>query len=183
MTKIPQHRVTLILSTLTLAFAAGSMSAQAGSGNGAASSQDRHFLEDTAQDSNFEIKTGRLALQKSSSADVKQYAEMIIHDHTQLNEQIRSTDAAVSITPPAGMSVKDDATYAELKVLSGETFDKAYIKGLIKGNVESVNQAKSEVSSTSVPTIKSLAQRRLALDEKHSARAEKLAQIHDVQAQ
>ena len=77
----------------------------------------------------------------------------------------------------------DDARYAELKVLSGDSFGKAYIKGLVKGNVESMNHARSEIAGTSVPVMRSLAERRLTLDTKHSKRAEALAQAHHIDAQ
>ncbi len=70
---------TCLLGTLTLAPAFAHAQT--------ATDKDKQFLKDTAEDSNYEIKTGQLALQKSSSADVKQYATMIIHDHTQRPHQ------------------------------------------------------------------------------------------------
>ena len=56
---------------------------------------DKSFLTDTAQDSAFEIKSGELALKKSSSADVKAYAQMVINDHHQLQRQVEDADRAV----------------------------------------------------------------------------------------
>ena len=173
-----RNKATAALLALTLAMGVGVAQAQATDG-------DKEFLKDTAQDSAFEIRSGELALQKSSSPDVKAYAEMVIRDHHQLEQQVKSTDAAVNVTPPSpgSMAVGDDARYAELKVLSGESFDKAYIKGLLKGNQESMNHARSEVAGTAVPAIKSLAEHRLALDTKHTRRAEALAQAHHIEAQ
>ncbi len=148
-----------------------------------ASTQDKQFLKETAQDSNFEIKTGQLALQKSQSEDVKRYATMVIHDHTQLKPEIRSADSAAGVEPisPGSMSVEDDAKYAEMKVLTGNTFDETYIKGLVKGNAQAVQEAQSEASDSSVPAVKKLAVRRAALDSKHTERAKQLAQAHNIQ--
>ena len=166
------------LTAAVLALGAGIARAQATDG-------DKDYLKDTARDSAFEIRTGELALQKSPSADVKAYAQMVIHDHRQLEQQVKSTDAAVHVTPPSpnSMDVSDDARYAELKVLSGDSFDKAYIKGLVKGNQDSVNRAHSEIDGTSVPPIKTLAEHQLALDTKHTKRADALAQAHHIDAQ
>ena len=118
-----------------------------------ASSADKDFLKDTAQDSNYEIKTGQLALQKSSSADVKQYANMVIQDHTQLEQQEAAAQASADTNakPVLDMSVSDAASYSKLKLLSGDSFDQAYIKGLLSGNDEAVQKAKGEAPSSTVP--------------------------------
>ena len=163
--------------TLMLAFALG-----AGTLHAQVSSQDKTFLDDTAKDTNYEIKTGQLALKKSGSADVKQYAAMVIRDHTALKPQIAKADAAANVTPPQAdsLTVSDRASYAELEVLSGNLFDKAYIKGLVKGNQQAVDESKSEAAGSTVPAVKALAARRLTLDAKHTEAAKKLAQAHGI---
>ncbi len=173
------------LAALVLAMGFGTGLVHAQTGGSGVSDQDRQFLKNTAQDSNFEIKTGQLALQKSTSSDVKQYATMLIRDHTQLKQQMKAVDTTEKLTDPSptSMSIKDTATYTELKVLSGDSFDKAYIKELVKGNEEGLEEAKSEVSSSTVAPIKQLAQHRVALDTKHTEGAKQLAQAHHIQAQ
>ena len=172
-------------AVLVFALSVGTGLVQAQTPGNGVSDQDRQFLKNTAQDSNFEIKTGQLALQKSQSSDVKQYATMVIRDHTQLKQQMKSVDSTENIPPasPTSMSVKDTTTYTELKVLSGDSFDKAYIKELVKGNEEGLRDAKSEASSSTVAPIKQLAEHRVSLDTKHTEKAKQLAQAHNIQAQ
>ena len=148
-----------------------------------ASSQDTQFLQDIAQDSNFEIGTSKLALQKSQSADVKQYANMVIHDHTQLKSKIKSADRAAQVTPtpPTSMTSSDQGVYDTLKGLSGNDFDQAYIKELIKGNDQIQKEEKSEASDSGVPAVKSLATQSATIDSKHTEKAKQLAQAHHVQ--
>ena len=147
-----------------------------------ASDADKTFLDNTAQDSNFEIKTGQLALKKSSSADIKAYAHMVIRDHTALLSQTKRADEAAGVTPQGTdtMSISDRARYAELDVLTGKTFDDSYIKGLVKGNADSTNEAKSEASSTTFSPVKTLATHRLTMDSKHTKAADALAHTHNV---
>ena len=147
-----------------------------------ASDQDKKFLDDTAQDSNFEIKTGQLALRKSSSADVKAYANMVIHDHTLLLQGTERADKVTNVTPQGtdSMSIGDRARYAELDLLSGKTFDDSYIKGLVKGNEESLLAAQNEASSSAIPAVKALAQKRVSMDAKHTARAKQMAAAHHI---
>ena len=149
----------------------------------APSDQDKHFLQEIAQDSNYEIKTSQLALQKSKSEDIKQYATMVIHDHMQLKQQIRAAGAAAKVTPtsPSSMSVSDRAAVAKLEILSSDTFDQSYIKSLVKGNDEIQKDEKSEASDSSLPLVKSLAEHSAALDTKHAAKAKQLASAHNIQ--
>ena len=147
-----------------------------------ASDGDKKFLDETAQDSNYEIKTGQLALQKSGSADVKAYATMLIHDHTSLLQETARADKAAGVSPQgtSTMSVSDRASYAKLDLLSGKTFEDSYIKGLLDGNDEAIREAQAEISSSTVPAVKQLATHRLALDKKHAAGAKQLATAHHV---
>ncbi len=165
---------------LAMVFTVGASAAQGQT----ASSADKDFLKDTVQDSNYEIESGRLALQKSSSADVKQYANMIIQDHTQLEQQEAAAEKAANTDakPVLDMSVSDAASYSKLKLLSGDSFDQAYIKGLLKGNDEAVQKAKQEAQSSTVPAIQKLATHRAALDTKHAQRAKLLAEAHHISA-
>ena len=172
----------LRVGAMTVALVVGLGASQAQTA-GDPSSQDKQFLKDTAQDSNYEIKTGQLALQKSSSADVKQYANMLVRDHTRLNQETAAAESAVKMeaTSAGSMSLGDTASYAKLKLLSGDSFDQAYIKGLVKGNADSEREGKAEASGSAVPAIKKLAEHRVALDTKHTQKAEQLAQAHHVQ--
>ena len=174
-----QQRTALRSATIALGLTLGTGLAFA-----QATDMDKTFLKDTAQDSNFEIKTSRLALSKSPSADVKAYASMVLHDHNQLQPVIGMADkaAGVDTLSPGSMGVDDDAKYAELKILSGKSFDDAYIKGLVKGNAESVQKEKAEYDATQVPAVKRLAKRAYDDDTKHTEKGKQLAAAHNIQS-
>ena len=167
-------------AALVLALSWGTANASAQSTT--ASSQDTQFLQDLAQDSNFEIGTSKLALKNSQSTDVKQYATMVIHDHKELKREIKSADHATRQAPmPAtSMTSNDQGVYDNLKGLSGTDFDQAYIKQLIKGNDQIQKEEKSESSDSTVPMVKNLATQSAAIDTKHADKAKQLAQAHNV---
>ena len=172
--------MTVAAMLLPMVLGVGKAIAQAG-GRGP-TDQDKHFLTEIAQDSNYEIKTGQLALKKSQSADVKAYATMLIHDHTQLKQQIRVADTAASVTLSGAdsLSIADRASYTKLELLSGDSFDQAYIKGLIKGNDEIQKDEKAVAADSAVPAVKKLAAHSAALDTKHAEKAKELAAAHKV---
>lgn len=63
---------------LTFALMAGSISAAM-----AATSND--FVDDATQGGITEVEAGKLALEKSSAADVKTFAQHMVTDHTKTN--------------------------------------------------------------------------------------------------
>ncbi len=170
------YRMALAVVAVALSIGTGIAMAQA-------TEMDKTFLKDTAQDSNFEIRTSRLALSKSPSADVKAYATMVLHDHNQLQPVIGVADkaAGVDTLSPGSMGLDGDAKYAELKVLSGKTFDDAYIKGLIKGNVDTLQKEKAEYDATTIPAVKKLSKKAYDDDTKHAEKAKQLAAAHNIQ--
>jgi len=79
-----------------------------------------------------DIENGKLALEKSKNADVKQFANEMIAAHTQLNQQGSALLTKLGVTPadnPTSTSIKTggESSRATLKGLSGADFDKAYV--------------------------------------------------------
>jgi putative membrane protein len=148
-----------------------------------ASAQDAQFLADLAKDSNFEISSSRLALEKTDSGDVKQYARMVIRDHKSLMQQIRAAEKAIGAypAPPKQMTREDQKMLQQLESLSGDAFEQAYIKQLVQGNDHIQQEEESESAQSAVPAVRALAQRSLAVDQKHAQSAKSLATVRHVQ--
>jgi putative membrane protein len=80
----------------------------------------------------WDVETGTLALEKSRNKDVRDFAKMMIHDHTAVRKLGRDLATKLKVTPtPPG---KDFALYQahlaamkQLKSLDGKAFDKAYM--------------------------------------------------------
>jgi putative membrane protein len=88
--------------------------------------RDRAFLRDAYSDGLAEIQMGKLALEKSSNSDVKAYAQMMIDDHTEINEKIEPIAQSTGVTLVKGIGKSDQAEYNKLKDMSGDAFDKEY---------------------------------------------------------
>lgn len=52
------------------------------------SASERQFVRSSLETNNAEISAAHLALDRTTSNDVKQFAERMIHDHTMLNNQL-----------------------------------------------------------------------------------------------
>jgi putative membrane protein len=81
---------------------------------------------------NVDIAGGKLAAQKTSNPKVKEFAELMVRDHTSVNKQATELAKKLKITPeesPTSKSLKADgaASLSKLRKLSGADFDKAYV--------------------------------------------------------
>lgn len=107
----------------------------AGSGTGqntsrkmAVSAADKKFMMMAAMGGMAEVEMGRLALEKSSSDAVKQYAQKMIDDHTAANNELMQVASAKGITLPTQPDAKQMALMAKMQKLSGAEFDMMYVK-------------------------------------------------------
>lgn len=166
-------------SALLLSLGAGAVLAQAPARSDA-SSMDKEFLREATEGSNFEIRLAQLALQKSSTDDVKQFAHMMIADHTRLNEQMKPVAADAGVTPPIGISSKDKALYAKLKGLNGDAFDQAYIRDMVQDHTEDLKAFRNEAHNGQLPSETQAAAAGAQVVSTHLAAAKQLAQAHRV---
>jgi putative membrane protein len=95
--------------------------------NDKASASDKKFLKEAMQGGMAEVEFGQLASQKAQSADVKQFGQKMVDDHTKLNDQLKPAASQLGITPPASLNMKHKAISTKLNKLSGDSFDIAYI--------------------------------------------------------
>ncbi|WP_296652688.1 DUF4142 domain-containing protein [Paraburkholderia sp.] len=79
-----------------------------------------------------DIDAGKLAESKSGSKDVKAFAERMVTDHTGVNKAATDLVTRLNVKPesnPTSQSLQQggDANLANLKTLSGASFDRAYV--------------------------------------------------------
>ena len=110
----------------------------------AASNPDAAFYKNAAEAGISEVEAGKLAQDKASNQKVKDFGAMMVSDHSAAGEKLKALAASKDMTLPSSSSVGQMASKAKLEVLSGETFDKSYIKGQLKAHREAVALFKKE---------------------------------------
>jgi putative membrane protein len=113
----------------------------------AASNPDASFYKNAAEGGISEVDAGHLAQDKGNSQQVKDFGAMMVKDHSAANEKLQSIAASKNITLPTSASVGQMATKAKLDVLSGDTFDKSYVKGQISAHRQTVALFRKEIRS------------------------------------
>lgn len=138
------------------------------------SKSDEEFMMKAAQGSTAEIQMAQMAQQKASSQEVKDYARKIEQDHTAASSKLKAiaTDRQVSL--PSDVGPKHQEMAAKLGAMSGEDFDRAYVKAMIKDHKADV-KAFSKASERSMDTdLKTFASTTLPTLKDHLQTAEQL---------
>jgi putative membrane protein len=136
---------------------------------------DTKFIKAAAEGGMAEVALGQLAVEKASSSDVKKFGQRMVDDHSKANEQLKQLAAQKKVKLPQELSAKDKATKASLEKLSGEQFDQAYMKGMVKDHKKDVNEFRRESTSAQDPDVKQFATETLPTLEDHLKQAESLA--------
>jgi putative membrane protein len=124
---------------------------------GADSSPDSTFYKNAAEGGISEVELGNLAQKKSNNESVKDFGAMMVKDHTAANDKLKDVAASKNISLPTSASMGQMATKAKLEVLSGDTFDQSYIRGMIKDHEEAIAMFKKEAASGQDPDAKAFA--------------------------
>ncbi|CAH0125437.1 DUF4142 domain-containing protein [Pseudomonas carnis] len=146
---------------LTFMLIAGSISTAM-----AATSND--FVDNAA-----EVEAGKLALEKSSSADVKTFAQHMVTDHTKANQELMALAKKLDIEVPDDAALTDQAKKAILE-MRDESFDKAYANNQVAAHEKTVELFKKEAASSDNPELKAFATKTLPTLEAHLKMAKEL---------
>ena len=96
-------------------------------GGSTAAKADSKFMGDIAQANLAEIATGKLALEKTQSDDVKKFARQMVDDHTKALDELTALASKKGVTLPDAPNAMQKSEAAALRVLSGKTFDNRYM--------------------------------------------------------
>jgi len=95
----------------------------------AVSASDKEFVVKAAHGGMMEVEMARVALEKASSADVKQYAQRMIDDHTKANGELTqlASNKGIAIPSDADHMKMVEKDKADMSKWSGADFDKKYM--------------------------------------------------------
>jgi putative membrane protein len=122
-----------------------------------ADSPDASFYKKAAEGGIAEVEAGNLAQTKANSQQVKDFGAMMVKDHTAANDKLKALAATKDVTLPSSSSVGQMATKAKLEVLTGDTFDKSYIKGQIEAHRSTAALFRKEIATGQDPDAKAIA--------------------------
>ncbi|MGA7914500.1 MAG: DUF4142 domain-containing protein [Candidatus Acidiferrales bacterium] len=166
--------VLAVLATLSISFccAASPLYAkttkQASTHHTAATTMtDQQFADAAAAGNMAEVKLGQLAQDKGQNQTVKDFGKRMVTDHSKANDELKTAAEKDSITLPDKLTAHDQAQYDRLSKLSGEAFDRAYARDMVRDHREDIAAFQHEANDGKVTGIKDFASQTLPTLEDH----------------
>jgi putative membrane protein len=136
---------------------------------------EREFVTKAAQGGKMEVQLGQLAAEKARSADVKQFAERMVADHSRASQDLMQVASRAGVTPPDELSAEGQQTYDRLSKLSGAAFDREYMSHMVEHHMKDVSEFEQASNTATNPDLKSLASGTLPTLREHLQMARELA--------
>ncbi len=144
--------------------------------------KDRGFLENAVQRSYAEVEGSKVALEKSESQDVKDFARRMVDDHEKMATEAAAVASAKGATPPDGPSILQKTEITALKALSGGAFDTMYVNRIgIAAHESAIEMFEKAGQETQDPEVKALVDDALPKLREHLEMAQALKQKQDSQ--
>jgi putative membrane protein len=129
---------------------------------------DQQFVDFAAQTDMVEANLGQLAGSSASAQPVKDYAQMLVSDHTSDYGQLASiAQQANLIMPNAIDAAHNKAMIDPFQKLQGAAFDHKYIQEMVAGHTKAIAIYKKEAADAQNPALKSYAEQTLPVLQKH----------------
>ncbi|HEX2529945.1 MAG TPA: DUF4142 domain-containing protein [Burkholderiaceae bacterium] len=149
--------------------------ATAGTAQASVSSSDRNLMRQLAYANLSEISVAKLAQEKSKNDDVRTFAQHMLDDHTKALEQLQQLAQAKGVQLPTEPDAKHKAMEKRLSALSGDAFDKRYMRDAGLTDHRNARRLVARASERAQdPDLKAMAQEQLPGIDQHLQMAQSI---------
>jgi putative membrane protein len=140
--------------------------------------QDRTFVRMASISNRAEIELGNLALSKAADASVRNFAQMMVTDHTTAQAQLRQTIDDIDMQ---NASINDSlgtthvALRQRLMGLSGRGFDSVYMNSQVMMHMQSIALFQAEANGGASTSLRNYANSKLPNLQTHYNMADSIA--------
>jgi len=110
------------------------------------------FVQKAAQDGMTEVELGKVALAKSQNAEVREFAQRMVTDHTKANQELAAIARQKGIDPPKKLDPEHQSMVSMLEGKSGAAFDNEYSRHMNMDHTKAISlfEAASKASDADV---------------------------------
>lgn len=135
---------------------------------------DLEFVLKAAGDGLAEIALGELAQEKAGSAEVKQFAQHMIAEHGQANEELMRLATARGTQPPQQPPEAAEEVERTLGAYSGQEFDEVYVAQQVAAHHAAMALFEHAAEHGQNPDLKAYAQKYAPKIKEHYEQAQAL---------
>ena len=122
---------------------------------------DSMFVMEAAMGGMMEVEAGNLAQQNGNSQRVKDFGAMMVRDHGQANNELKSLVSNRGITIPDSLSATHRKHLDQMRKMTGKSFDSHYISMMKEDHRKDISKFEKEANGGKDNDIKSWASKTL----------------------
>jgi len=138
------------------------------------STRDVQFVTRATQSGLTEIELAQIALQNSTNQAVIDFANQMIQDHTQMNQNLSELATQKGIVVPTSISSSQQTIVTRLENLQGQKFDTAFRGQAVSSHRQAIQLFQNEASNGDDSDLQSFAQNNIAELQQHLTEAQQL---------
>ena len=169
-----------IRTAAPLAAVALTFAAPAGASANSVPNWDRHALIETAEGAHFEIKMGKIAVEKGHSRQARSAGAVMVRDHSGELHAVEALAKSLGVHVPNSPSVLEEHEIGNTSKHTGAAFDRAYARLEVGDHIRDIQSADGELNEGKLASVRALAGKYRLMYQRHLAVFRKLA--HDVKA-
>jgi putative membrane protein len=170
-------RRSLDMALVAMAICLG-LAASAFAGQSPQAITDQTFIEKAVVGGLAEVQLGKMAADMASSAEVKQFGQRMVQDHSKANQELMALVKTKAISVPTALDQKHQEEADRLAKLQGPAFDRAYLQHMVKDHEEDVQLFSTQAKQGKDPELKAFAAKTLPTLEEHLRMVRNLAEKH-----
>jgi putative membrane protein len=115
-------------------------------GTGGADDNNREWVAMSMDANMAEIELGRMAQNQAASAEVKQFAQMVVNDHSKALDELKPIASRQGTPTVAQMSDDKRELRDRLSKLQGAEFDREYMRAMIDAHEDVVDHLQTRAN-------------------------------------
>jgi putative membrane protein len=128
---------------------------------------DKLFIEEAGVHGQFEQQISEAAAQQASDSQVKDFAQKMVQDHKQANEQLKQVAQKVGANVPQQLPEMKQRELDAIKAQQGKEFDQAYVSCMKKMHMADVSAFADKAQTAKNQDVKQFASQTLPTLQQH----------------
>lgn len=134
---------------------------------------ERRWITKTADAGTTEVELAELATEQATNPDVKKYAQMLVDDHTKVNDELKGIATAKGVTLESE-DLGSDRAYKRLSKKTDMDFDREFVEHMIDSHEDSIKRFEKASADSKDADIRAFAAKHVDHLRGHLAKAETL---------
>ena len=148
---------------------------EAGGRDAANANFDQKFVEFAANNNLYEIALGNVVQERAQSDEIKQFAKMMVDDHTQANQQLQQAAQKAGVQVPSQMDEVHRLKLTKMQEKRGQMLERGYAIDQTAGHVKAILKFRDATQMAQNQDLKTFATAALPKLQKHFQHASKLS--------